>query len=125
MTAAKITTQRVYEPLPEGDETCFLVDRLWPRGMRKERLAGVTWAKEVAPSTPLRQWFHASDHDPAQWHEFERRYLEELEANPAAWTPLVEASRAGPIVLLYGSHDAEHNHAIVLRDFLLKQRRHK
>jgi uncharacterized protein YeaO (DUF488 family) len=125
MSTAKIAIQRVYEPLLENGETCFLVDRLWPRGMRKERLAGVTWARDVAPSTALRQWFHASEHDPAQWDTFERRYLEELDANPAAWTPLVEASLAGPIVLLYGSHDAEHNHAVVLRDYLLKKRRHK
>lgn len=125
MSEAKIAIQRVYEPLPEGGQRCFLVDRLWPRGISKERLAGVTWAKDVAPSTALRQWFHASEHDPAQWEEFERRYLAELSADRDAWTPLVEASHAGPIVLLYGSHDAEHNHAIVLRDYLLKKRRHR
>lgn len=123
MSEARVSIQRVYEPLPEGGETCFLVDRLWPRGIRKERLAGVTWAKDVAPGTALRQWYHATDHDPAHWEEFERRYLAELDANHGAWAPLVEASKAGPIVLLYGSHDAEHNHAIVLRDYLLKKRR--
>jgi uracil-DNA glycosylase/uncharacterized protein YeaO (DUF488 family) len=125
MSEAKISIQRVYEPLPEGGQTGFLVDRLWPRGMSKERLAGVTWAKDVAPSTALRQWFHATDHDPAQWDEFRRRYLAELDANHDAWTPLVDASRAGPIVLLYGSHDTEQNHALVLRDYLLKKRAQK
>ncbi|MBN3853779.1 MULTISPECIES: DUF488 domain-containing protein [unclassified Paraburkholderia] len=128
MSAAKIALQRVYEALPEGREHRFLVDRLWPRGISKERLAGVTWAKEAAPSTALRQWFHANQNDPAHWDEFERRYLAELAANHDAWAPLAEAAHAGPIVLLYGSHDAEHNHAIVLRDFLLKhlpkKRRH-
>ncbi|WP_322042007.1 DUF488 domain-containing protein [Paraburkholderia sp. J67] len=124
MSVAKIAIQRVYEPLPEGGETCFLVDRLWPRGIRKERLAGVTWAKEAAPSTALRQWFHASEHDAAQWDEFRQRYLAELDANHDAWAPLVEASQLGAIVLLYGAQNTEQNHAVVLRDFLLKKRRH-
>lgn len=121
MTKPPITIQRVYEPLPEGDAACFLVDRLWPRGIRKETLAHVTWAKEVAPSTELRQWFHAQAHDPAQWDEFRERYLAELAANRAAWEPIVQARETRPVVLLYGSHDTEHNHAVVLRDFLQRK----
>lgn len=120
MTQPAITTQRVYEPLPEEGQACFLVDRLWPRGVRKETLAHVTWAKDVAPSTALREWFHK---DPELWDEFERRYIAELDANRAAWEPIVEASRTRPVVLLYSSHETERNNATVLRDYLMKQRR--
>jgi uracil-DNA glycosylase/uncharacterized protein YeaO (DUF488 family) len=125
MTKPVIDLQRVYEPLPEDGRAAFLVDRLWPRGKRKEALAGVEWLKEVAPSTELRQWYHGVEHDPAQWETFRTRYLAELKANHEAWQPLVDAAAHGPIVLLYGSHDTEQNHAIVLRDFLLKHIKHK
>lgn len=120
MTQPAITVQRVYEPLPEDGAACVLVDRLWPRGIRKERLADVSWAKDVAPSTELRQWFHK---DPAQWDEFERRYIAELDANPAAWEPIAEASKTRPVVLLFSSHETVRNNATVLRDYLLKKRR--
>ncbi|WP_421048087.1 DUF488 domain-containing protein [Paraburkholderia sp. A1RI-2L] len=120
MTLPAITTQRVYEPLPEDRQACFLVDRLWPRGVSKEKLAGVTWAKDVAPSTELREWFHK---DPEQWDEFTRRYVAELDANHAAWAPLAEASKAQPVVLLFSSHNTENNNATVLRDYLMKKRR--
>ncbi|CAB3801678.1 hypothetical protein LMG28688_05409 [Paraburkholderia caffeinitolerans] len=120
MTLPAITLQRVYEPLPEDRQACFLVDRLWPRGMSKEKLAGVIWAKDVAPSTELREWFHK---DPEQWDEFTRRYVAELDANRTAWEPLVEASKAHPLVLLYSSHNTENNNATVLRDYLMKKRR--
>ncbi|PXX14244.1 uracil-DNA glycosylase [Paraburkholderia tropica] len=125
MTQGTIEIQRVYEPLPDDGRACFLVDRLWPRGIRKETLAGVTWAKDVAPSTALRQWFHASGTDAAHWDEFRRRYLAELDANREGWQPLADASAQHPIVLLYGAHDTEHNHAAVLRDFLAKHRHRK
>ncbi|HTR07080.1 MAG TPA: DUF488 family protein [Paraburkholderia sp.] len=122
MTKPAIDIQRVYEPLPEDGHTCFLVDRLWPRGKRKEALANVAWVKDAAPSTELRQWYHK---DLSQWDEFRQRYLVELDANPAAWQPLAEAAAEGPIMLLYGSQDTEHNHAIVLRDYLAKKLRRK
>lgn len=122
MTKPSITIQRVYELLPEGDVACFLVDRLWPRGMRKEKLAHATWAKEAAPSTALRQWYHAREHDPSQWDAFCERYLAELAGNRAAWEPIVEARETRPVVLLYGSHDTQRNHAMVLRDFLKRKR---
>ncbi len=120
MTPPAITIQRVYDPLPEDRQSCFLVDRLWPRGMSKEKLAGVTWAKDVAPSTELREWFHK---DPEQWDEFTRRYVAELDANRAAWAPLAEASKAHPVVLLFSSHNTEDNNAAVLRDYLMRKRR--
>lgn len=122
MSKPIIDIQRVYDPPPTGNHACFLVDRLWPRGIRKEALAHVRWLKEVAPSTALRQWFHQ---DPTQWDTFEQRYVAELDANPAAWQPLAEACAKGPVALLYGSRDVEHNHAIVLRDYLLKKLKHK
>ncbi len=122
MTKHAIDIQRVYEPLPDDGHHCFLVDRLWPRGLSKERLANVEWLKEVAPSTELRQWFHK---DPEQWTEFKKRYLAELNASPDAWQPLAQAAAEGHITLLYGSHDTERNHAIVLRDYLEKKSRGK
>jgi uncharacterized protein YeaO (DUF488 family) len=123
-TRPKIEIRRVYGAPADADagEASFLVDRLWPRGIRKETLAYSTWAKDVAPSNALRTWYHK---DPTQWDTFRHHYEAELEANPAAWQPLLEAAAAKPVVLLYGSHDTEHNHAIVLRDFLLhKLKRH-
>jgi uracil-DNA glycosylase/uncharacterized protein YeaO (DUF488 family) len=122
MTRQTIDIQRVYEAPPTGDHACFLVDRLWPRGIRKEALGQVEWLKDAAPSTALRQWYHK---DLSQWDEFGRRYVAELDANPDAWRPLAQACAKGPIALLYGSRDVEHNHAIVLRDYLLKQLKRK
>lgn len=93
----------------------FLVDRLWPRGVSKDVLADVAWVKEVAPSEELRRWFA---HDPDRFEEFARRYREELEDRPEEFEPLLEAARQGPVTLLYAAKDAEHNHALVLRDRL-------
>jgi uncharacterized protein YeaO (DUF488 family) len=109
-----IVLQRVYDTARKRG-THFLVERLWPRGVRKEDLHARAWLKDVAPSTELRQWF---GHDPARWDEFQRRYRGELDANPDALAPLLEAARKGDVVLLYSSHDTEHNNAVVLRDYL-------
>ena len=112
----KIELARVYEIKQPVKPYSFLTDRLWPRGISKERLNGVTWLKEVAPTTELRQWFHANlEH----WAEFEQRYLAELNTNKT-WQPLMILLNQGEtICLLYGSKDSQHNQAIVLRDFLL------
>ena len=115
-TRPKIDIRRVYDTTANADDTSFLVDRLWPRGIRKETLAHSTWLKDVAPSAALRTWFHA---DPTQWDTFRHRYEAELDANPAAWQPLIDAARQHHVVLLYGSRDDAHNHAVVLRDYLL------
>jgi uncharacterized protein YeaO (DUF488 family) len=112
----KIDIQRVYDLPEDAHGTCFLVDRLWPRGIRKEKLAHCTWLKDVAPSNELRSWFHQ---DPTQWDTFRHHYEAELNRNPEAWQPLVDAAAKHHVVLLYGSRDEQHNHAIVLRDFLL------
>ncbi len=112
-----IRIKRVYDPVEPTDGTRVLVDRLWPRGLKKAALALDRWQKELAPSDALRRWFH---HDPAKWEEFRQRYLAELEARPAAWGSLLQAAR-GPLTLLYGAHDAQHNNAVVLREFLLSK----
>lgn len=115
-----IRIKRTYEPAEREDGQRILVERLWPRGMKKEALEADGWLKDVAPSTELRQWFaHRVD----RWEEFRRRYQEELKANRAAWDSILEASRRGTITLLYSAHDTIHNGAVVLRDFLAKQRR--
>jgi len=110
-----IQAKRVYEPPAPEDGARLLVDRLWPRGVKKERLQLAGWLKEVAPGDSLRQWF---DHDPARWNEFQRRYAAELEANQKAWQPILQAARDGNVTLLFAAKDAEHNNAVVLKAFL-------
>lgn len=118
-----IQIKRAYEPPARRDGRRILVERLWPRGMKKEALAADAWLKDVAPSTELRQWFA---HRVERWEEFERRYREELEANRAAWEPILEASRRHTVTLLFSAHDTLHNSAVVLRDFLTERRpRHR
>ena len=117
-TKPNIDIQRVYEASTDAGGAHFLVDRLWPRGIRKEALASCTWLKDVAPSNELRKAFHA---DPTQWTAFTHRYEAELDANRAAWQPVLDAAGRGPVVLLYGSRDTAHNHAVVLRDYLLRK----
>jgi len=110
-----IRIKRVYDPPEPGDGSRFLVDRLWPRGMKKEALRMDGWLKEVAPSDELRRWF---GHDPTKWEEFCRRYAVELEANSQAWRLLLEMARKQDITLLYSAHDIEHNNAAAIRTFL-------
>lgn len=110
-----ITLARVYDHEPPRKGKTFLVERLWPRGVRRDEVELDGWLKDVAPSTELRRWF---SHDPAKWAEFQRRYRRELDAHPLAWTPLLDAARRGAVTLLYSSRDREHNNAVVLRDYL-------
>jgi uncharacterized protein YeaO (DUF488 family) len=110
-----IQIKRTYDPPARSDGRRILVERLWPRGMKKEAVAADAWMKEVAPSTELRKWF---DHRVERWEEFRRRYRSELDANRAAWEPIAEAAKAGSLTLLYSAHDQEHNGAVVLRDYL-------
>jgi uncharacterized protein YeaO (DUF488 family) len=113
----RIEVARVYDDdLPEGRR--FLVDRVWPRGVRKEDLRLDGWLRDVAPSTGLRHWF---GHDPERWEEFRRRYTAELAAAPEHWQPLLDAAREGPVTLLFAARGVEHNNAVVLRDHLLAQ----
>jgi uncharacterized protein YeaO (DUF488 family) len=115
-----IRVKRTYDPPARGDGWRVLVERLWPRGMKKEALAADAWLKEVAPSTELRRWFN---HRVDRWEEFQHRYRHELKENPDAWRPIAEAGKRGPVTLLYSAHDSEHNGALVLRDYLTKRRR--
>lgn len=112
----EIRLSRVYDHDPHGSGQTFLVERLWPRGVRRDELVIDGWCKDAAPSTELRTWF---SHDPAKWTEFRRRYTSELDANPEGWQPLLAAALSGPLTLLYSSRDREHNNAVVLRDYLL------
>ncbi len=113
-----IQIKRVYEPPSPLDGTRFLVERLWPRGIKKEELDAKAWLKEVAPSTELRKWFN---HDPAKWPEFKRRYAAELRQKSEAWNPILEAARQGNVTLLYSARDTEHNSAVLLKEFLDKR----
>src|SRR5262245_30531375 len=110
-----IALKRAYDPVSRADGTRFLVERLWPRGVSKEKLRADAWLKEVGPSTELRRWF---SHDPDKWDEFRRRYRRELDAHPEAWQPILSAARQGPVTLVYSSHDTEHNNAVALQDYL-------
>jgi len=112
-----IKVKRVYEPPLVSDGERWLVDRLWPRGLAKEALQLAGWAKEAAPSDALRRWF---SHDPSKWEEFLHRYFAELDANPAAWQPILEAMRAGDVTLLYAAQDPKYNNAVALKTYLEK-----
>jgi len=116
---ALIQIKRAYEAPARGDGTRILVERLWPRGVTKDKLALDAWAKEVAPSPELRKWY---SHDVKKWPEFQRRYREELKANREALAPLRAAAKRGRVTLIYAAHDAEHNSALVLRRYLLGKR---
>jgi uncharacterized protein YeaO (DUF488 family) len=115
-----IRIKRTYESRARGDGRRILVERLWPRGMKKEALQLDAWMKEVAPSTQLRKWF---GHRPERWREFRRRYKQELRANSDAWSPILDASKRGTVTLLYSAHDLEHNGAVVLREYLMERSR--
>lgn len=107
--------KRIYDPPSPKDGARILVDRIWPRGVSKESANLTEWLKEIAPSTGLRQWFHA---DPTQWKEFSRRYHAELDANPEAVARLRGFLKAGPVTLLYAARDRDRNHAMVLTEYL-------
>ena len=110
-----IKVKRVYEPASPRDGRRFLVDRLWPRGLKRNDLSLDGWLKEVGPSDSLRRWFA---HDPARWTEFRRRYAVELDRNLSGWRSLLEAARRGDITLVYSARDPEHNNAVALQNYL-------
>ncbi len=113
-----IKIKRVYEPFDQDDGVRFLVDRLWPRGIKKENLIMHAWLKDAAPSPELRQWFQ---HDPEKWGEFQNRYRLELDANSTSWYPILEALRENNVTLLYSTRDPEKNSANILKVFLEEQ----
>ncbi|HYJ66350.1 MAG TPA: DUF488 family protein [Nocardioidaceae bacterium] len=114
----EIELRRVRDVVGESRQSpTYLVDRLWPRGVRKDGVDLDGWLKDVAPSTELRRWFHQ---DRSQWAEFRERYRAELDDDPEAASPLLEALRNDSVILLFDAKDRERNHAIVLREWLLE-----
>ena len=111
----KPALKRVYEPPSKTDGTRILIDRLWPRGLSKDKAHVDLWLKAIAPSTELRRWF---GHDPKKWTEFQNRYRAELEGNAEAVAELKAALADGPATLVYGARDEAHNDAVVLADYL-------
>ena len=112
-----IKIKRVYEQPNEDDGVRILVDRLWPRGLTKEKAHVDLWLKEIAPSTELRQWF---GHDPEKWKSFRGRYETEIRHNDALIRTLVDKARKGTVTLVYGARDEKHNEALVLKHYLEK-----
>ena len=110
-----IEAKRVYEAPRKKGGYRVLVDRLWPRGLRKDEVHIDLWLKDVAPSNTLRKWF---DHDPAKWAQFQRRYFSELDGQQESVDQLVASAKGRPIVLLYGAKDVEHNQAVALKKYL-------
>jgi uncharacterized protein YeaO (DUF488 family) len=122
ITASNVKLKRAYERPAAGDGTRILIDRLWPRGVKKVNAAIDQWAKDIAPSTALRKWF---DHDPARWQEFRSRYAAEVYEHPEQLKRLRALARQGPITLVFSAHDEVHNDAVALRDFLLGRQKTK
>lgn len=116
MAGTGIRLKRTHDAPAAADGTRVLVDRVWPRGIKKEALKHDHWLKDLAPSTELRKWF---GHDPAKWRDFRAAYWRELEDRPEAVGPLLEMCRHGTVTLLFAARDRDHNQAVVLRDYLL------
>ena len=110
-----VRLKRAYEPAASGDGYRVLIDRLWPRGISRERAKLDAWEKELAPSTKLRRWF---GHEPGRFEEFRRRYIEELRGQRPRLTALRRRARRGAVTLVYSAHDTEHNDAVVLAEVL-------
>ncbi len=116
VTQKNVKLKRAYERPSPDDGIRILVDRLWPRGVKKVNAAIDHWMKEIAPSTELRHWF---GHDPGRWEEFQRRYAQELKRHQEQVDQLRSLARRGVITLIYAARDQDHNEAVVLRDFLM------
>ena len=111
----ELKIKRVYEKPEKEDGKRILVDRLWPRGLTKEKASIDLWLKDIAPSTELRKWF---GHDPEKWNEFRKKYLQELKNNKEQVSILYEQLKKGVVTLVYGAKDEEHNEALVLKEWL-------
>ena len=116
IVAENIRLKRAYNSAGSGDGTRVLIDRLWPRGVRKADAAIDVWAKDIAPSPALRRWF---GHDPARWHEFRRRYSEEIHRRRDRLDELRTLAQKGRVTLVFAARDEVHNDAVVLREVLL------
>lgn len=111
----EIAVKRAYLEALESDGLRILVDRLWPRGVSKEKLALHEWLRDIAPSAELRKW---SGHDPAKWEEFRRRYFAELDQRGELVGALLEKARENKVTLVFSARDEARNNAIALRDYL-------
>ena len=120
-----IRIQRVYDPPEKANTVRFLVDRVWPRGIKKVDLSIDGWTRDAAPSSVLRKWFN---HDPVKWKVFQKLYRAELDSNPDGWEPILIAAKKDDVTLLFSSRETEHNNAVVLKkyleDIIRKSRRH-
>src|SRR6478735_11372703 len=114
----QVQVKRIYEPAARSDGFRVLVDRLWPRGVAKERAALDLWMKEIAPSTELRRWF---GHDPKRWRQFKARYRAALQEHEPELAKLRSRARKETVTLLFGARDAEHNEAVVLKEILVQK----
>ncbi len=114
-----IQLKRAYEKPQKSDGFRVLIDRIWPRGVRKEDLKLDQWLRTLAPSTELRQWF---GHDPEKWQEFRKRYFRELDTHPDEIKLLRERMRAGPLTIVFGSREERFNNATALKEYLEKRR---
>lgn len=112
-----LNLKRIYEPPEKNDGYRILVDRLWPRGLTKEKAAIDLWLKDIAPSTELRKWF---DHDPEKWKGFQKKYLQELKENKEAVATIKEHLKKSAVTLLYAAKDEVHNEALIIKDFVSK-----
>lgn len=106
--------KRVYDKPEKRDGRRILVDRVWPRGLTKDKASVDLWLKDIAPSTKLRKWF---GHDPAKWQEFRKRYTQELKKNTEQVSVLMEELKKGEVTLVYGAKDEDHNQALVIKEF--------
>ena len=110
-----VKIKRVYDQPEKADGKRVLVDRLWPRGVKKEDAGFDLWLKDIAPSNELRKWF---SHDPSKWQEFRKRYRKELENKPGMIEDLKKAARLGTVTLLYATKDSDRNNAVVLKEMI-------
>ena len=109
-----IKTERIYNA-PTGEGFRILVDRLWPRGIRKDEVKVDLWLKEIAPSKELRKWF---GHDPDKWNEFRKRFFQELDQNKELIDQIISKARESDVILLYGAKDEKHNNAVALNEYI-------
>ena len=116
---SRIRVKRVYEPARKADGFRVLVDRVWPRGVTKERANVDLWLKSVAPSSQLRKWF---GHDPRKWSEFKKRYFDELDAAPSDVDELLDRATSSVVTLVFSARDKQHNQAVALREYLDRRR---
>lgn len=116
IAASRVRLKRPYEPPAASDGTRVLIDRLWPRGVRKDATALDLWLKDIGPSTELRKWF---GHEPSRWAEFRRRYADEIAQKPQLLAQLRDIARQGVLTMVYSAHDEQHNDALVLQELIL------